>query len=670
LERSKFMPISKEDLKERNIDQLDFIIITGDAYVDHPSFGTAIIGRILEKEGYSVGVIPQPDWKTLDSFKILGKPRLGFLINSGNIDSMVNHYTSSKKRRHDDFYSPGGKGGLRPDRAVIIYSNKAKEAYKDVPIIIGGIEASLRRFAHYDYWSDKIRRSVLVDSKADLLSYGMGEKSITEIAKYLSFGKNVKNIRGVRGTAYITSSLENLKDYIEVPSFEEVSESKSAYNKAFKIESEEQDSIRGNTIVQKHGDRYLVQNPPATSMSQVEMDEVYKLPYAKTYHPIYEAEGGIPAIKEVRFSITSHRGCYGSCSFCALTFHQGRVIQNRSQDSIIDEAKEMTEFPDFKGYINDVGGPTANFRNKACSIQEKVGVCKNRQCIFPSACKNLKIDHMEYLSLLRKLRELPKVKKVFVRSGIRYDYLIYDKNTKFFEELCKHHISGQLKVAPEHVSDAVLKQMGKPTREVYDKFTKKYYEINKKVGMNQFLVPYLMSSHPGSDLKAAIELALFIKEMGYMPEQVQDFYPTPGSLSTTIYYTGVNPFTGEKIYVPRSGKEKAMQRALLQYSKPENHALVKEALIKAGRSDLIGHNDKALIPPVPPKSRSKKSSEEDKNTSTNSSKKSQGMKKTSSKAKGNSPSRDKSKNNNKSSFSKKADNNKSPLASKAKAKKR
>lgn len=593
---TQFMPISKADLKERNIDQLDFIIITGDAYVDHPSFGTAIIGRTLEHAGFTVGVIAQPNWKDVEAFKVLGEPRLGFLINSGNIDSMVNHYTAAKKKRSDDFYSPGGKAGYRPDRAVIIYCNKAREAYKNVPIIIGGIEASLRRFAHYDYWSDKVRRSILIDSKADLLIYGMGEKTVVEIAELLNYGKPVKNITSVRGTVYATSSIDKLDKYLTCPSFEEVIESKKAYNEAFKIQSQEQDAIRGKGIIQKHGDRYVVQNPPQFSLTEEEMDITYNLPYTRTYHPIYEKDGGIPAIQEVKFSITSHRGCYGSCSFCALTFHQGRTIQNRSSDSIVEEGKLLTTMKDFKGYINDVGGPTANFRHKACKIQEKVGVCKTKQCIFPTPCKNLKIDHTEYLSVLRKLRAIPKVKKVFVRSGIRYDYLIYDKNQKFFEELCKYHISGQLKVAPEHISDKVLAQMGKPTQEVYDKFAKKYFEINNKLGMKQYLVPYLMSSHPGSDLNAAIELALYIKKMGYMPEQVQDFYPTPGSLSTTIYYTGVNPLTGEKVYVPKNGREKSMQRALLQFHNPKNYDLVKEALIKAGREDLIGNGKNCLIP--------------------------------------------------------------------------
>lgn len=590
-----FLPICKTDLKERNIDELDFIIVTGDAYVDHPSFGTAIIGRVLEAEGFKIGIIPQPDWNNAGSFKVLGKPKYGFLVNSGNIDSMVNHYTVAKKKRSNDLYSPGGEGNHRPDRAVIVYCNRLREAYKDVTIIIGGIEASLRRFAHYDYWDDKVRRSILFDSKADLLIYGMGERTITQIANLLKYGMDIKKVTEVRGTAYISKDTDHVKDYIEVPSFEEASVDKKAYAESFKLEFYEQDPIRGKALVQKHGDRYLVQNPPQLPLTTEEMDASYNLPYTRTYHPIYEKKGGIPAINEVKFSITSHRGCYGSCSFCALTFHQGRIIQNRSQDSIVDEAKLLTTLKDFKGYIHDIGGPTANFRHKSCKLQEKHGTCKNKQCLFPTPCKNLIVSHKEYLDLLRKVRALPGIKKVFIRSGIRYDYLIYDKNTDFFEELCKHHISGQLKVAPEHVNDRVLKQMGKPTKEVYNRFVKKYFEINKKINKNQYLVPYLMSSHPGSDLNSAIELAQYIKEMGYTPEQVQDFYPTPGSLSTTIYYTGMNPLTGEKVYVPRSQKEKNMQRALLQFSTKENYALVKEALIKANRTDLIGNDKRCLI---------------------------------------------------------------------------
>lgn len=596
-----FLPVSKEDMKERGLSQLDFIVITGDAYIDHPSFGTSIIGRLLEDQGFTVGIIAQPKWDNTNDFKKLGKPKYGFLISSGNIDSMVNHYTAAKKKRRDDLYSPGGKSGFRPNRAVTVYSNRAREAYKDVPIILGGIEASLRRFAHYDYWDDKIRKSILLDSKADLLIYGMGEKPIIEVANLLSYGMDVSKITSIRGTSYVTKDISSIKDYVMLPSFDEITTDKAAYAESYKLASEEQDAIRGKTLIEPYDNRYVVQNPPQFPLTTEEMDRVYKLPFTRTYHPSYEAMGGIPALNEVKFSITSHRGCFGSCSFCALTYHQGRVIQNRSQNSVIEEAKLLTDDKDFKGYIHDIGGPTANFRHRACKKQEKYGVCKDRQCMFPTPCKNLIVDHTEYLSLLRKVRTLPKVKKVFIRSGIRYDYLIHDKNTKFFEELCEHHISGQLKVAPEHISNKVLGQMGKPSKEVYEKFKKKYSEINKKLDKNQFVVPYLMSSHPGSDMRAAVELAEYINTMGYMPEQVQDFYPTPGSLSTTIYYTGINPLTKEKIYVPTNQREKSMQRALMQFKNPENHSLVKDALVKAHREDLIGYDKRCLIPPNPPK---------------------------------------------------------------------
>ena len=591
----EFLPISKEDLKKRKIEQLDFIIVSGDAYVDHPSFGTAIIGRTLEAQGFTVGIIAQPKWHDCEDFKKLGKPKYGFLVNSGNIDSMVNHYTAAKKIRREDLYSPGGEAGHRPDRAIIVYCNRIREAYKDAAIAIGGIEASLRRFAHYDYWDNKVRRSILVDSKADLLMYGMGEKTVIQIADLFRYGANIKNITNVRGTCYLTKDISNIKDAVIVPSFEDVSTDIKAYGDAYRLEYYEQDSINGRTIIQKYGDRYLVQNPPQEDLTQEEMDMTYDLPYTRTYHPIYEAKGGIPAIQEVEFSITSHRGCFGSCSFCALTFHQGRVIQNRGQESIIEEAKLLTTLPNFKGYIHDIGGPTANFRHRACKKQIEHGTCKNKQCMFPAPCKNLIIDHTEYLSLLKKVRKLPGIKKVFIRSGIRYDYLIHDNNDSFFKELCEHHISGQLKVAPEHVVPRVLNQMGKPTREVYDKFVNKYFKVNKQVNKNQFLVPYLMSSHPGSDLNAAIELAEYIKQMGYTPEQVQDFYPTPGSLSTTIYYTGFNPITGEKVYVPKTSEEKDMQRALIQFAVPKNHQKVKKALIKAHREDLIGNGKDCLI---------------------------------------------------------------------------
>lgn len=635
----EFLPISREDLEKRKIEQLDFIIVSGDAYVDHPSFGTAIIGRTLEAQGFTVGIIAQPNWHDCEDFKRLGKPKYGFLVNSGNIDSMVNHYTAAKRIRHEDLYSPGGEAGHRPDRALIVYCNRIREAYKDTAIAIGGIEASLRRFAHYDYWDNKVRRSILVDAKADLLMYGMGEKTIIQIADLLRYGANIKNVTTVRGTCYLTKDITNIKDAVTVPSFEEVSADKKAYGKAYKLEYYEQDSINGRTIIQQYGDRYLVQNPPQEDLTQAEMDMTYDLPYTRTYHPIYEAKGGIPAITEVEFSITSHRGCFGSCSFCALTFHQGRVIQNRGQESIIEEAKLLTTLPNFKGYIHDVGGPTANFRHRACKKQIEHGTCKNKQCMFPSPCKNLIIDHTEYLSLLKKVRKLPGIKKVFVRSGIRYDYLIHDKNDSFFKELCEHHISGQLKVAPEHVVPRVLNQMGKPTRDVYDRFVNKYFQINEKLDKKQFLVPYLMSSHPGSDLNAAIELAQYIKQMGYTPEQVQDFYPTPGSLSTTIYYTGVNPLTGEEVYVPKTPEEKEMQRALIQFAVPKNHQKVKKALVKAHREDLIGNGKDCLIGFTPGKlgyqgknkNTSKTNNNSDKNSTRTSNKKSDSIKNSKSK---------------------------------------
>lgn len=592
-----FLPISKEDMKKRGWEQLDFLYISGDAYVDHPSFGHAIITRVLESKGYKVGIIAQPDWRSVDDFKRLGKPKLGILISSGNIDSMVNHYTVNKKPRSDDAYSPGGKAGYRPDRAVIVYCNRAREAYKDVPIIIGGIEASLRRFAHYDYWDDKVRRSIMVDSRADLLIYGMGEKQILSIADALNQGKKIHEITDIPGTVYVAGVPPANGDVVVIPGYEEVRADKRKYAEACRVQYEEQDPLRGRTIIQPHDNKYVVQNPPMMPLSRRELDAVYSLPYQRTYHPVYEKQGGVPAIKEVQFSVTSSRGCYGSCTFCALTFHQGRIVQSRSEASIINEVRNMTWHPDFKGYVHDVGGPTANFRNEACSKQLTSGTCKNRQCLYPTPCKNLHISHKEYLNLLRKLREIPKVKKVFIRSGIRYDYLIYDNDDEFFWELCRHHISGQLKVAPEHISPQVLKRMGKPSRSVYDRFVNKFYEINKKIGKEQYLVPYLMSSHPGSTLKEAVELAEYLRDIGYHPEQVQDFYPTPGTLATCMFYTGLDPRTMEKVYVPRSPKEKNMQRALLQYRRPENYELVYEALMKAGRKDLIGYGPKCLIRP-------------------------------------------------------------------------
>jgi len=596
-----FLPISRADMNERGWEQLDFLYISGDAYVDHPSFGHAIITRVLEDKGFNVGIIPQPDWKSSEAFMVLGRPKYGIFISSGVIDSMVNHYTVSKKPRRDDSYSPGGKAGYRPDRAVIVYSNKVKEVFKGLPVIIGGIEASLRRFAHYDYWDNKVRRSILLDSRADLLIYGMGERPVVEVATLLKQGVAIEKIRDIRGTACLASNEElpgnDGQDILVLPSFEEVSSDKAKYAMAFKIQYDAQDAITGSTLIQSHGDRYVVQNPPTRPLSVKEMDKVYALPFERTYHPVYEEYGGIPAIREVEFSITSHRGCYGGCSFCALNFHQGRTIQNRSSASIVNEAKKLVWLPGFKGYIHDVGGPTANFRHKACIQQEKKGVCKERQCLYPKACKNLIVDHSEYLNLLRELREIPEIKKVFIRSGIRYDYLMLDKNDEFFIELCEHHVSGQLKVAPEHVVNRVLEKMGKPGRHVYDKFVEKFYEINKRIGKEQYLVPYLISSHPGSDLKAAVELAEYLRNNRYAPEQVQDFYPTPGTLSTCMFYTEIDPRNMEKVYVPKSAREKAMQRALLQYSRRENYALVYEALKLTGREDLIGFNAKFLIPP-------------------------------------------------------------------------
>lgn len=595
--KNTFLPISKEDMKSRGWKELDFVLVTGDAYVDHHSFGTAIISRVLENAGYKVGIIAQPDWKSVDEFKRLGRPRLGFLVNAGNMDSMVNHYTVSKKLRDKDFYSPGGKMGLRPDRATIVYCNKIREAYKNVTIIIGGVEASLRRFAHYDYWSDKVRKSMLIDSGADLLVYGMSEKQIVEIANNLNDGLEAKYITHVSGTCYVAEDLENINDYIEIPSYKEVCADKKKHAEAFKIQYEEQDPIRGKTIVQKHANKYLVQNKPEMILNREKLDKVYSLPYEKSYHPIYEEQGGIAAIDEVKFSIVSSRGCYGNCSFCAITFHQGRIVQSRSEDSILEEAKEITNLKDFKGYIHDVGGPTANFRGPACKKQLKFGACKDKQCLYPNPCKNMDVDHNEYLQLLRKVRSLPKIKKVFVRSGLRYDYIMADKNDKFFKELIEHHVSGQLKVAPEHVSANVLKYMGKPAGKTYDEFREKFFKINEKLGKKQYIIPYLMSSHPGSTLDSAIELAEYLRDINYQPEQVQDFYPTPGTLSTVMFYTGLDPLTMEEVYVPKTRHEKAMQRALLQFRNPKHYNLVHEALTEAGRTDLIGYGPKCLIRP-------------------------------------------------------------------------
>lgn len=593
-----FLPVSRQDMKKRRIEQLDFVYISGDAYVDHPSFGHAIITRMLEANGFSVGIIAQPDWKDKNSVAILGRPRLGFLVSAGNMDSMVNHYTVSKKHRKTDSYSPGGIMGKRPDRAVIVYGNLIRQTYKDVPIIIGGIEASLRRLAHYDYWENKIRRSVLLDSGADLLSYGMGEHSILEIAQALNSGLAVSDITFVDGTVYKTQHPENIYDYETLPSLAEVKADPMAYARSFAIQYRNTDPYSGKRLAEPYPDNiWVVQNPASKPLTRQEMDDVYTYPYMRTYHPSYKAAGGIPAISEIQFSLVSNRGCFGACSFCALTFHQGRIIQSRSHESLVEEAKLFTKDPDFKGYIHDVGGPTADFRQPACEKQNTKGACPGRQCLFPSPCKNLKIDHSDYLALLRKLRALPGVKKVFIRSGIRFDYLIHDKDDRFFRELVKYHISGQLKVAPEHVSDRVLSCMGKPPHSVYAAFTEKYKKLNKEEGMNQFLVPYLMSSHPGSTLKDAVTLAEYLQTLGYMPEQVQDFYPTPSTISTCMYYTGVDPRTMEPVYVPKNPHEKAMQRALIQYRNPANYDLVKEALEKTHRTDLIGYGPKCLIRP-------------------------------------------------------------------------
>ena len=592
-----FLPISKQDMEERGIEQLDFVYVCGDAYVDHPSFGHAIISRILESHGYTVGIISQPDWKDEDSISILGAPRLGFLVSGGNMDSMVNHYSVSKKRREKDSFTPGGIMGKRPDYATVVYCNLIRRSYKKTPIIIGGIEASLRRLAHYDYWSNKVKRSILLDSGADLISYGMGEKSIVEIADALNSGMDVKDITYIDGTVFKTKDRDLIYDAIELPDYDEIKADKRVFAKSFYTQYCNTDPFSGKRLFEPYGSTYVVQNPPAKPLSQEEMDEVYALPYMRNYHPSYEEAGGVPAISEIKFSLVSNRGCFGGCSFCALTFHQGRIIQTRSHESIIEEAKHMVEEPDFKGYIHDVGGPTANFRAPACKKQLTKGACPTKQCLFPTPCKNLEVDHKDYISLLRKLRELPKVKKVFIRSGIRFDYLMYDKDRTFLRELCEHHVSGQLKVAPEHISNEVLSKLGKPKVEVYDKFVAAYKDMNKKLQKEQYLVPYLMSSHPGSTLKEAIELAEYLRDLGYMPQQVQDFYPTPSTISTCMYYTGLDPRTMEPVYVATNPHEKAMQRALIQYRNPANYDLVYEALMKEGRQDLIGFDKNCLIRP-------------------------------------------------------------------------
>ena len=596
--KGNFLPITREEMKERGWDQVDFVYVSGDAYVDHPSFGHAIITRLLESRGYRVGIIAQPDWRKPESVQVFGEPRLGFLVSAGNMDSMVNHYSVSKKRRKTDAYTPGGEMGKRPDYACVVYGNLIRQTYKKTPIILGGIEASLRRMAHYDYWSDKLKRSVLLDSGADVISYGMGEHSIVELAEALDAGIPVEDITYIAGTVVKAKSLDSIYDAEILPSFEDLKADKMNYARSFYTQYLNTDAFNGKRLVEPYSEHlYVVQNPPAAPLTQMEMDDVYSLPYQRTYHPSYEAKGGVPAIKEIKFSLISNRGCFGGCSFCALTFHQGRIVQVRSHESLIEEAKEITKDKDFKGYIHDVGGPTANFRHPSCKKQMEHGVCKTRQCLFPSPCKNLDADHRDYVSLLRKLRDIPKVKKVFIRSGIRFDYLLADKKQEFLRELCEYHVSGQLKVAPEHVAGPVLSLMGKPEHKVYEEFTRQFYKMNEKIGKEQYLVPYLMSSHPGSTLKEAVELAEYCRDLGYMPEQVQDFYPTPSTLSTCMYYTGVDPRTMQKVYVPKSPHEKAMQRALIQYRNPELYDLVIEALHKAGRSDLIGFGPKCLVRP-------------------------------------------------------------------------
>ena len=592
-----FLPLSRGDMEERGIKQFDFIYVTGDAYVDHPSFGAAIVTRLLESLGYTVGIISQPDWKSERDFKIYGKPRLAFLVTGGNIDSMVAHYTAAKRKRSDDAYTAGGKAGKRPDRAVIVYCKKIREIYGNVPIAIGGLEASLRRFAHYDYWDDLVRPSILLDSGADLLMYGMGEHQIEELARRLDGGESISNIHNIRGTCYLTEPINTPIGAAECASYEQVKENKKAYARSCRQQYDQQDEVYGKTVIQRHGKMMLVQNPPSYSLTTEELDRIYSLPYMRAYHPSYESVGGVPGIEEVKFSITHNRGCFGYCNFCSIALHQGRRITCRSEESILDEARRLTEMPDFKGYIHDVGGPTANFRKPSCEKQIKLGLCKGKKCLAPEPCPNLEADHSEYIDILRKLRKIKGVKKVFIRSGIRYDYLMEDESDEFIKELIKNHVSGQLKVAPEHCSAAVLDKMGKPHIEAYKKFQKKFYEITKGIGKEQYLVPYLMSSHPGSTLKEAIELAVFLKENNMRPEQVQDFYPTPGTLSTCMFYTGLDPYTMEEVYVPRTPEEKKMQRTLLQYFKPENKRIVISALKKAGRTDLIGYGINCLVTP-------------------------------------------------------------------------
>lgn len=593
-----FLPVSRQEMEERGWDAVDFVYISGDAYVDHPSFGHAIITRTLEAHGYKVGMIAQPDWKDPSSVTEFGEPRLGFLVSAGNMDSMVNHYSVSKKRRKADAFSPGGVMGMRPDYAAVVYGNLIRQTYKKTPIILGGIEASLRRLAHYDYWSDRLKRSVLLDSGADLISYGMGERSIIEIAEALESGLAVHDITFIPGTVYKTKDKEDVYDAVILPGFEDMKEDRNLYARSFYTQYRNTDPFSGKRLIEPYGDHlYVVQNPPSKPLNQAEMDEIYQYPYMRTYHPSYEKAGGVPAIAEVKFSLVSNRGCFGGCNFCALTFHQGRILQARSQDSLVEEARQFLNDPDFKGYIHDVGGPTANFRRPSCEKQSTCGVCKEKQCLFPKPCRNLKADHRDYIGLLRRLREIPGVKKVFIRSGIRFDYVLADPKEDFLRELCRHHVSGQLKVAPEHISDVVLQKMGKPQANVYQSFVEKYESINHRLGKKQYLVPYLMSSHPGSTMKEAVKLAEYIRDMGYMPEQVQDFYPTPSTISTCMYYTGVDPRDMKPVYIPKNPHEKAMQRALIQYRDPKNYDLVMEALQKSGRMDLVGYGRQCLIRP-------------------------------------------------------------------------
>ncbi len=598
-ERKDFLPVTLEDMRARGWSEVDFVYVTGDAYVDHPSFGVAIISRVLEEAGFRIAILSQPDYKSCEDFRRFGRPRLGFLVTAGNIDSMVAHYTVSKKKRSYDYYSPGGKMGNRPDRAAIVYCNRIREAYGDVPIILGGLEASLRRFAHYDYWDDRVRRSILVDSRADLLTYGMGENILLRVAALLDKGVPIKKIRDVRGCVYLCKKGDPVfYDSIEIGDYDVLKTDKAAYAAAFAAQYRNTDSVRGRAVLEYYGDKMLVQNPPMPPLSREELDRVYALPYTREYHPDYEAVGGVPAITEVKFSITHNRGCFGACNFCAIAFHQGREVRSRSVESVVSEAKKIAAMKDFKGYINDVGGPTANFRYPSCAQQEKNGMCERRKCLAPTPCKNLVVDHSEYARLLREVEAVKGVKKVFVRSGIRFDYLVYDKDPSFFRQLVERHVSGQLKVAPEHCSDGALAMMGKPPVAVFEKFKGTYFSLCKEAGLEQYLVPYLMSSHPGATMQDAVAMALWLKKWGYSPEQVQDFYPTPGTVSTVMYYTGIHPMTGKSVYVTTDYHEKQLQRALLQYKKPENANLVREALRLAGREDLIGTGPECLVRPA------------------------------------------------------------------------